>query len=249
MLIAALATFGLVATAPLAVADPCGVLDLGCTVQETGTTVGGVVEDTGTTVGGVVEDTGTTVGGVVEDTGTTVGGVVEDTGTTVGGVVEDTGNTIGDVVEREGTIDAGPVVGGVIPGTQPGGTGVQPGSQEVPPGDGTRPGGGSSPDPGGAAGGSDPTPGVGSPATPSLVGVGILPGTSGAVSAAVGHPLPDFIDEGSGALSGARVARTLAFPLMLILLVIAFLVAQDRIDRKDPKLALAPVDADHLTFS
>jgi hypothetical protein len=249
MLIAALATLGLVATAPLAAADPCGVLDLGCTVEETGTTVGGVVEETGTTLGGVVEETGTTLGGVVEETGTTLGGVVEETGTTVGGIVEVTGNTIGDVVEGEGPIDAGPVVGGVVPGTQPAGTGDQPGSPEVPSGEGTPPGGGSPTDPGGAAGGSDPTLGVASPVTPGLVGVGILPGASGTTSAAVGHPFPEFIDEGSGSLSGARVARTLAFPLMLILLVIAFLFAQDRIDRKDPKLALAPVEADHLTFS
>ena len=81
------------------------------------------------------------------------------------------------------------------------------------------------------------------------VGVGILPGTSREAPVAVGHPFPHLIDEGSGSLSGARLARTLAFPLVLILLVVAFLLAQDRIDRKDPKLALAPVDADHLTFS
>ncbi len=43
--------------------------------------------------------------------------------------------------------------------------------------------------------------------------------------------------------------RTLAFPIMLILLVIGFVLVQNTIDRKDPKLALAPVGADHLTFS
>jgi hypothetical protein len=32
-----------------------------------------------------------------------------------------------------------------------------------------------------------------------------------------------------------------AFPLLLLLLIAGFLIAQHRIDRKDPKLALAPV--------
>ena len=47
----------------------------------------------------------------------------------------------------------------------------------------------------------------------------------------------------------AWLARTLAFPILLIILVIGFVLVQDRIDRRDPKLALAPVGADQLTFS
>jgi 4-amino-4-deoxy-L-arabinose transferase-like glycosyltransferase len=35
-----------------------------------------------------------------------------------------------------------------------------------------------------------------------------------------------------------------SFPLLLLLLLLAFLWVQDRIDRRDPKLALAPVHAD-----
>lgn len=59
-----------------------------------------------------------------------------------------------------------------------------------------------------------------------------------------------FLDGGSGSLpSGAWLARTLAFPIVLIILVIGFVLVQDRVDRRDPKLALAPVAADHLTFS
>jgi hypothetical protein len=51
-----------------------------------------------------------------------------------------------------------------------------------------------------------------------------------------------FMDGGSGSLlSGAWLARTLAFPILLIILVIGFVLVQDRIDRRDPKLALAPV--------
>ena len=42
-----------------------------------------------------------------------------------------------------------------------------------------------------------------------------------------------------------------AFPLALTLMVIAFLMVQNRLDRKDPKLALAPVDSeqDLLSFT
>ena len=47
------------------------------------------------------------------------------------------------------------------------------------------------------------------------------------------------------------IAPQVAFPLALILLVAAFLVVQGRVDRSDPKLALAPVDIDqdYLSFS
>jgi hypothetical protein len=49
----------------------------------------------------------------------------------------------------------------------------------------------------------------------------------------------------------AEAAEQVAFPLALALMVGAFLMVQNRIDRRDPKLALAPIDADHetLTFS
>lgn len=40
------------------------------------------------------------------------------------------------------------------------------------------------------------------------------------------------------------ISRVLQFPLLLLLLVIAFLIIQDRIDRSDPKLSLAPVYGD-----
>lgn len=49
----------------------------------------------------------------------------------------------------------------------------------------------------------------------------------------------------------AEAVEQAAFPLILALLVGAFLLVQNRIDRRDPKLALAPIDSDHeqLTFS
>ncbi len=78
----------------------------------------------------------------------------------------------------------------------------------------------------------------------------VAPVASGETSTAVGHPFPTFLDDGGGVLvAAARLVRTLAVPLALILLVIGFLFMQNRIDRKDPKLALAPVGSEHLTFS
>ncbi len=43
-------------------------------------------------------------------------------------------------------------------------------------------------------------------------------------------------------------AKTTAFPLALLIMVVVFLVVQDRIDRRDPKLALAPVRSADLSF-
>ncbi|HEV3472510.1 MAG TPA: hypothetical protein VG408_04805, partial [Actinomycetota bacterium] len=49
----------------------------------------------------------------------------------------------------------------------------------------------------------------------------------------------------------AEAAQQAAFPLVLTLLVGAFLIGQNRIDRRDPKLAMAPIDSeqDLLSFS
>jgi hypothetical protein len=46
-----------------------------------------------------------------------------------------------------------------------------------------------------------------------------------------------------------KVAKKLAFPLALLLLVTGFLLIHNRIDRKDPKLAHAPVSADNDSLS
>lgn len=44
---------------------------------------------------------------------------------------------------------------------------------------------------------------------------------------------------------GLKTASHFAFPLILALLVVAFLTVQSRIDRNDPKLRLAPIDSKH----
>lgn len=43
----------------------------------------------------------------------------------------------------------------------------------------------------------------------------------------------------------AEAAKTFAFPLLLAILVIVFLLVQHWIDKKDPKLAMAPVHSNH----
>ena len=45
-----------------------------------------------------------------------------------------------------------------------------------------------------------------------------------------------------------QTAKDLAFPLALAVIVLLFVAVQNRIDRKDPKLALAPVAPDLLRF-
>jgi len=47
----------------------------------------------------------------------------------------------------------------------------------------------------------------------------------------------------------AEAVEQAAFPLLLLMLVGGFLMVQNRIDRKDPKLALAPVDSEHDLLS
>jgi hypothetical protein len=57
---------------------------------------------------------------------------------------------------------------------------------------------------------------------------------------------PSLVDRiGRGAVG---TVKQLGFPLALALIVIAFLLIQDRIDRRDPKLALAPITPDVSRF-
>jgi len=55
--------------------------------------------------------------------------------------------------------------------------------------------------------------------------------------------------EGSGVSFENVVKGLVAFPLALALIVGAFLLAQNRLDRRDPRLALAPVGPDILDFA
>ena len=82
---------------------------------------------------------------------------------------------------------------------------------------------------------------------PALVGRPFVPNLdlSSADQARIGPSPPA---EPSG-LSLEDVVKGLTFPLALALIVGAFLLAQDRIDRRDPRLALAPLGPDVLPFT
>lgn len=69
----------------------------------------------------------------------------------------------------------------------------------------------------------------------------------GGVTLSSPAPRDSFFD--SAGRAATAVAKALAFPLALALLVVGFLAIQGKIGRKDPKLVLAPVDASHETLT
>jgi hypothetical protein len=119
---------------------------------------------------------------------------------------------------------------------------------------------------GGDGGHGGPPVGEGPPGTPTPADPG-GPGTFGrrsperagiagpsgpTISAASGIAPPRRADRTSGnpfaeALGG--VARSLAIVLALFGLAVAFVAIQDRFDRTDPRLALAPIDSDVVEFA
>jgi hypothetical protein len=148
---------------------------------------------------------------------------------TIGGVingVEDTVDPIVDVTEppAQGHSDVGP-----DPGTGPG----------APPGDS---GDGRS-DVGSGSFVERPIP------PPALVGGAFIPSLESV------RPISDVRigasppTERSGVSFENVVKGLVAFPLALALIVGAFLLAQNRLDRRDPRLALAPVGPDVLDFT
>ena len=63
------------------------------------------------------------------------------------------------------------------------------------------------------------------------------------------RPQPLDADANQGlAESALEAVRAFAFPLILTILVGAFLVIQHRVDRREPKLVFAPVETDLLIF-
>ena len=82
---------------------------------------------------------------------------------------------------------------------------------------------------------------VGSPFVPNMPNLELSPTDEARIG-----PTPPA--ERSG-LSLADVVKGLTFPLALALIVGAFLLAQHRIDRRDPRLALAPLGPDILPFT
>jgi hypothetical protein len=245
-LVVALVTGAPLVLAPAARAG-CSITQLGCVLQDppasgSGNHVGDVLDGVGGTAGGVVDGATDAVGDAVDDVGGTVGGVVDDVGDTVGDVVDDVGDTVGDVVD-----DVTDVGGGVVDPTGPGG-----GLPVAPPSGPTDPA-------------TEPALPTRAPANPARVDRSAPASAPSAVPAAAnpGAPGLSLLDRpddesiarrqshehgGSLARIAAEAARQLAFPLALVVIVVCFLLVQDRLDRKDPKLALAPMRPEVARF-
>jgi hypothetical protein len=219
----------------------CDVLDVTCVVETADDTTDEVVEtvdEVVETVDEVVETVEGTVDEVVETVEGTVDEVVETVEGTVDEVVETVDGTVDEVVETvDGTVDE--VVETVDETVEPVAP-IQPAPGETdPPGE----------NPGAETGTSLVRPDSGG--SRSLVGSALLEGSGplGPVGF-IGVPVPTSPEGLLGALGpAADLAQQLAFPLALIVLVFAFVTVQNRLDRKDPKLALAAATPDVLNFA
>ncbi len=225
--------FFVVVTAGPVRAD-CDVLDPACvgeTVEETVDDTSETVQDTDDETTGDAEGT---VDGTVEET-------VETAEETVESVAGNPGETIDETI-APGTGPVDDVIGGPSPPGLPGIDAVPPGTVDPAPlgGDGA----GSGSDGAGSGGGDGP---AGAP-TGGISGPFALDPSS-LRSALVIETIPaprGFFDRLAGPI--AEVASRIAFPLALTVLVLLFIAFQNRLDRKDPKLALAATSPDVLRF-
>lgn len=201
------------------------------TATETGGKVGHLVADTGSTVG---DSVGGPLGGIVKNTTGQAGDTITGTSATAG----DTLRSVGEAADQtiEATLDAVNGVTGGATNPQTDGDGKRNENKNAPPTlsekratstSGTR----------------TPFPLVGSDAQYSA-------GASEAPALAAGWTM-DARTPAELFQAAVEAAKRFAFPLALTLLVIVFLVIQNRIDNKDPKLAVAPLDMDGelLSFS
>lgn len=228
-------------------------------IKDVAGTAGNTAKDVGKEAGGVVSGTGGTVG---ETVGGSPGSTIKDVSGSIGDAVKDTSGTVGDVISGKGkeiseAVDStsestnevikeltGGAVGGRN-GNLPIGV-IQPGDQGEVSDRGSKP-----------ALGSSTSGGIASGAQGSA---GFTQGSSAAAAAANSllNFNPALLSETVGDAGDVRepmrlddvmaevieAARRLAFPLMLLALVVGYVVFQNRIDRKDPKLALAALDQD-----
>jgi hypothetical protein len=199
----------------------CPLTDPGCVIETVDDAVEPVTQVTDPVMGQVDQVVDQVVDPVTE--------VTDPVDGTIGGVingVEDTVDPIVDVTEppAQGHSDVGP-----DPGTGPG----------APPGDS---GDGRS-DVGSGSFVERPIP------PPALVGGAFIPSLDSV------RPISDVRigasppSERSGVSFENVVKGLVAFPLALALIAGAFLLAQNRLDRRDPRLALAPVGPDVLDFT
>ena len=108
------------------------------------------------------------------------------------------------------------------------------------------PGGGDGGGPGGGGSGGGSNQGTGNGSLPA----GTSGGTSSGGTTAQPNAAPAAHQSASHGIAGAigRAAASVGFPLILAVLVIAFVALQRRLDRKDPRLALARSEPDTVRF-
>lgn len=249
-----------------------GVGDLPGGVTDTvGGVTGGVTGTVGDTTGGVTDTVGGTTGGVTDTVGGTTGGITDTVGDTTGGVTDTVEETTGDatdaVEETTGGVTnaVGQVAGGNGTGSNHpiretindliGGTDANPSSDE---------GAQRGMSPGAAKGWINGTKVMDNVKYASpLNALNSLTATLEDLlqDFAATRSVPGSLEWGFAAgpesesffaaagRAAAAAAKAIAFPLALALLVAAFLMAQGRIGRKDPKLVLAPLDTSSDTLS
>lgn len=226
----------------------------GYVVDDTASGAGDVITDTGEAAGQAVTDTGSSVGdsvggdagAVVKDGTSGAGGAVKDTTAAVGGAVTRAGEAVeGTVKDVAGGTDGG---GGTDPtGEGPGNGGEGPGKdpgRNHPAGD-DRPSSNGPRDRSRSGGRSD------APVSGSAVKARTFADitTSGAAVPS-GDPVDPSLTAGDLARAAAEAAERFAFPLILMALVLAFVVAQGRVDKGDGRLTHAPMtsEQDLLSF-
>ena len=157
----------------------------------------------------------------------------------VGGVVDEVKNTVHPIVDEVPPLPDPPV--NVPEPPAPGESNVTPGAQTE------------SADTSGDSGNGRPDPVSGNlvePTVPVQALVrdafvsGLDPGPGSDVRIGPSPPT-----ERAGVSLQDLVTAGFAFPVALVLIVGAFLLVQDRLDRRDPRLALAPVGPDVLDFT
>jgi hypothetical protein len=206
----------------------CPVTDLTCVTETAADPVTAVTDTTTSAVNqatATVEETADAVtdqaNQAVETVTDTVKGIVEQVPDPIDpGVIDDPTGILPGVLGSTVDQPSGPSA------TEPGGNGTA-----------TGPGGGKSRTAGGAG--------------PSSFGRGPVIGPvaapiSSTPAASVPIPRRGLFDR-IGPLA-ILAAEALAFPLALAVIVLLFVAVQNRIDRKDPKLALAPITPDLLRF-
>jgi hypothetical protein len=222
LLLLAIGASFVLAAAPARAA--CPLTDLACVTETVTETVDEVAEP-------VTEVTDPVVG--------TIGDVVDRVEETVDPIVDKVEETVDPIVDEVAPPLPGPSINVTEP-PSPGDSGVTPDLQSGPGAPQGDSGNGRS-DHGSGGSVEHPVP------VQALVGSTFLSGLDPSPSSDVRiGPSPPAERTG---VSLESVVKGFAFPLALMLIVGAFLLVQDRLDRRDPRLALAPVGPDVLDFT